>query len=468
MSKHTASQTGTEDVSASAVSTSLVSRQHALQQLLSVLKDGQSLSGLQSSADIPSRDIAFARMLSFGVLRFYHQLQAQLKPLMKKSLKAKDLDVQLVMLMALYQLQHTRVPDYAVVDAAVKQIRKSKKQWAAKMVNAVLRNFIRQQADSTEAEQLFSSEEARYAHPQWIIDRLKADWPDHWQQILQANNQQAPMTLRVNLQKISRDDYRQALHDQGIEATALIDMPAALVLSEAQNVRQLPGYDDGWFSVQDAGAQLAAQLLDPAANSRILDACAAPGGKTAHCFELQPSIKLTALDIADSRLQRLVENCQRLGFSPTVLRGDASYPQSWWQGQLFDQILLDVPCSASGVIRRHPDIKHLRRAEDIELLQQTQRDILLKSWELLRPGGQLLYATCSVFKAENEQQIEWFLEQQVDASLCELAVSADAKDIQPGTAVEGRAKLGLQLFPQEEQLHDGFYYALLQKSARQV
>ena len=317
MSKHTAPHTEPETETASgAAASSLLSRQHALKQLLAVLRDGQSLSGLQASADIPSRDIAFARMLSFGVLRFYYQLQAQLKPLMKKSLKAKDLDVQLVMLMALYQLQHTRVPDYAVVDAAVKQIRKSKKQWAAKMVNAVLRSFIRQRADNTQAEATFSSDEARFSHPQWIIDRLKADWPDHWQQILQANNQQAPMTLRVNLQKISRDDYRQALYEQGIEATALMTMPAALVLAEVQNVRQLPGYDKGWFSVQDAGAQLAAQLLDPAANSRILDACAAPGGKTAHCFELQPSIELTALDIADNRLQRLVENCQRLGFRP--------------------------------------------------------------------------------------------------------------------------------------------------------
>jgi len=463
MSKHTASHTDAEAISAS----SLQSRHHALKQLLAVLRDGQSLSGLQSSADIPSRDIAFARMLSFGVLRFYHRLQAQLKPLMKKSLKAKDLDVQLVMLMALYQLQYTRVPDYAVVDAAVRQIRKSKKHWAAKMVNAVLRSFIRQQADSAAAEQAFSSDEARYAHPQWIIDRLKDDWPQHWQQILQAGNQQAPMTLRVNLQKISRDDYRQALYEQGIEATALMDMPAALVLTEAQNVRQLPGYADGWFSVQDAGAQLAAQILSPAANSRILDACAAPGGKTAHCFELQPQIELTALDIADNRLQRLVENCQRLGFAPVVLRGDASHPESWWQGQLFEKILLDVPCSASGVIRRHPDIKHLRRAEDIELLQQTQRDILLKSWELLKPGGQLLYATCSVFKVENEQQIEWFLQQRADASLNELPLSVDSVDIQPGISASGRAKLGLQLFPQDK-LHDGFYYALLQKSERQV
>lgn len=460
MSKHTASHNETD----AGASSSLLSRQHALTQLLAVLKEGQSLSGLQSSGDIPPRDIAFARMLSFGVLRFYHQLQAQLKPLMKKSLKAKDLDVQLMMLMALYQLQHTRVPDYAVVDAAVKQIRKSKKQWAAKMVNAVLRSFIRQQADSSAVEMEFSSDEARYAHPQWIIDRLKADWPDHWQQILQANNQQAPMTLRVNLQKISRDDYRLALHEQGIEATALMDMPTALVLAEPQNVRKLPGYDEGWFSVQDAGAQLAAQLLDPAAHSRILDACAAPGGKTAHCFELQPDIDLTALDIADSRLQRLEENCQRLGFSPRVLRGDASNPQDWWQGQLFDKILLDVPCSASGVIRRHPDIKHLRRAEDIELLRQTQRDILLKSWSLLKPGGQMLYATCSVFKAENEQQVEWFLQKCADASLCELPLSAESVDIQPGITASGRAKLGLQLFPQG-QLHDGFYYAMLQKNA---
>jgi len=447
--------------------TSLTSRKLALQQLLAVLKDGQSLSApshVEESVD--PRDAAFARMISFGVLRFYHQLVGQLKPLMKKPLKAKDLDVQLILLMALYQLQHTRVPDYAVVDAAVKQIRKSRKQWAASMVNAVLRNFIRQQAveadakaDALQAVDV-QTDEAIYAHPQWIIDRLKQDWPDCWQDILQANNQQAPMALRINQQKITTAEYQNQLQQQGIIAETVSYAPAALVLNTACDVRQLPGFDDGWVSVQDAGAQLAAQILQPQLQQRVLDACAAPGGKTAHMFEQQPSIDLTAVDISESRLQRVKENCERLGFNPQLVVADAVATDDWWQGDRFDRILLDVPCSASGVIRRHPDIKHLRRAGDIDKLQQTQREILQKTWQLLKPGGQLLYATCSLFKAENEQQIDWFCKLKSEArvlALPELALQAAEQN-------QCQAGVGLQLFPTAVK-NDGFYYALLQKNS---
>ena len=438
-----------------ATDTSQQSRIVALNMLLAVLKEGQSLSSLNHLSDnLQSRDAAFARMISFGVLRFYHQLTAQLSPFIKKPLKTKDLDVQLVMLMALYQIQHMRVPDYAVVDAAVKSMRKSKKKWAANLVNAVLRNFIRQQEGNSATE--LATDEAKYSHPQWIIDRFKKDWPDSWRDILIANNQQAPMTLRVNSQKNTRDEFVQALNEQNIKSETVADIPSALILAEAKDVKQIPGFNDGWFSVQDAGAQLAAQILQPAQGDRVLDACAAPGGKTAHMFELQPEINLTALDISESRLERVQENCQRLGFDPKLLTADATSTDDWWDGVLFDKILLDVPCSASGVIRRHPDIKHLRRADDIEVLQQTQRDILLKNWQLLKPGGNLLYATCSMFKAENEQQVSWFLENTADAKLVELGVS-DAQN------ESNSASIGIQLFP-TDYANDGFYYALLQKS----
>jgi len=450
------------------VEASQQSRKVALNMLLAVLRDGQSLSMLAHLGEhLLPRDAAFARMISFGVLRFYQQLEAQLKPLMKKSLKVKDLDVQLVMLMALYQIQYMRVPDYAVVDGAVKYIRKSKKQWAASMVNAVLRNFIRQQEAAAERELVDveakitqQTDEAQYSHPQWIIDRLKNDWPECWREILLANNQQAPMTLRVNQQKKSTDDYREVLSACDINSAKLADAPAALILDEARDVKQLPGFEEGWFSVQDAGAQWAAQILQPAAGDRILDACAAPGGKTAHLFELQPDIQITALDISQSRLERVHENCQRLGFKPELIAADAIATEEWWDGEPFDKILLDVPCSASGVIRRHPDIKHLRRDDDIEILQQTQREILLKNWRLLKPGGRLLYATCSVFKAENENQIAWFLERVKDACLVDaLAASSVVAGKKPVAA-----SLGIQLFP-TAQTNDGFYYALLQKSA---
>jgi 16S rRNA (cytosine967-C5)-methyltransferase len=450
------------------VEASQQSRKVALNMLLAVLKDGQSLSMLNHLGEhLLPRDAAFARMISFGVLRFYQQLEAQLKPLMKKSLKAKDLDVQLVMLMALYQIQYMRVPDYAVVDGAVKYIRKSKKQWAASMVNAVLRNFIRQQEAAAERESvgvesnsIQQADEAKYSHPQWMIDRLREDWPDSWRQILLANNQQAPMTLRINQQKKTADEYSEVLSGYDIGSAKLDDMPAALILDEARDVKQLPGFEEGWFSVQDAGAQLAAQILQPDENDRILDACAAPGGKTAHMFELQPSIQVTALDISESRLERVQENCQRLDFSPELIVADAIATEDWWSGELYDKILLDVPCSASGVIRRHPDIKHLRRDEDIDVLQQTQREILLKNWLLLKPGGKLLYATCSMFKAENEKQIEWFLDSCKDARLVEVSpVSETASQVKSPVA-----SLGIQLFPMK-QTNDGFYYALLQKSA---
>jgi len=442
--------------------TSLASRKAALNILLSVLRDdGHSLSSLSHlTENLDARDAAFARMLSFGVLRFYQQLQALIKPFIKKSLKAKDIDVQLVMLMAVYQIMYSRVPEFAVVDTAVKQIRKSKKKWAAGMVNAVLRSFLRQIENKDKQDLLteFDSEEAIYSHPQWIINKIKQDWPENWQAILQANNQQAPMTLRINKQKVSTDEFIAAVEkDFEISAQKVSAVPSAIKLEQARDVQQLPGFDKGWVSVQDAGAQLAALILQPKAGDHILDACAAPGGKTAHMFEIQADIQVTALDISESRLQRVEENCQRLGFKPKLITADATEVDSWWDGNQFDKILLDVPCSAVGVIRRHPDIKHLRREEDIDTLVKLQREILHKNWALLKSGGYLLYATCSLFKAENEQQVTWFLQQNNNAELVNMP------DILSLPLKQNSTAPGIQLFPVSGD-NDGFYYALLRKN----
>lgn len=438
----------------------LTSRKIALKILLCVLKEGQSLSSLiQLTENIEARDAAFARMLSFGVLRFYQQLQALLKPFIKKPLKSKDLDIQLIMLMAIYQIMYTRVPDFAVVDSAVKQVRKSRKKWAAKMVNGVLRNYLRH-IDGKEPDDVIKEielEEAVFSHPQWIINKLKKDWPESWREILTTNNKQAPMTLRINLQHIRADEYITELEKNAeVSGDKITGLPSVLILQQARDVKQLPGFSKGWFSVQDAGAQLAALILQPVEGDHILDACAAPGGKTAHMFELQKGIQITALDISASRLQRVDENCQRLGFSPSLIVADARAVDEWWSGELFDKILLDVPCSATGVIRRHPDIKSLRREEDIDALVELQREILVKNWALLKPGGTLLYATCSLFKAENEQQIMWFLQQVDDAALVDLP------EIVTELGSQSKVSCGVQLFPVDGR-SDGFYYALLKK-----
>jgi len=417
-------------------------RQQALAVLQQVLSEGESLSTALPAiqADTDPQDRAFIQMLVYGVCRWYWRLEALLKPLLKKPLKAKDRDVQLLLLLGLYQLLDTRVPDYASVDATVKLVPR-KKAWAAGLVNGVLRNFLRQREQLE--QQLEHDPQGFYAHPRWIIERLQQDWPEHWQQVLQANNQQAPMVLRINRQKISRDDYLAQLSQP---ATPLAP-GQGLELQQACEVSQLPGYQQGWFSVQDGGAQLAATLLDLQPGQRVLDACAAPGGKTCHMLELQPELQLQALDVSAQRLQRVQENLDRLGLSAELRCADAASPEDWWDGRPFDRILLDVPCSATGVIRRHPDIKLLRRADDIPRLVATQQQMLRRAWTLLAPGGRLLYATCSVFKAENEE----FLRDTPDAE--EIAILADW-----GEAREH----GRQILPGQQGM-DGFYYGLLQK-----
>lgn len=420
-------------------------RKLALDVLLAVIQQGESLSSSLPKALLKSestKDKAFTQMLVYGVLRWYWQLQAILTLLVKKPLKQKDLDIQLILLLSLYQLIDTRVPEYAAVDAAVKLAKKQKKNWAAGLINAVLRNYVREKTDIEKRIQ--SKPQAVFMHPQWMIDRIKKDWPDNWQNILQQNNHQAPMSLRINQQKINIEKYTQqidnikSMHEE------------CIILDSAKDVSELPGFEQGWVSVQDAAAQKAAHLLDLKDEHRVLDCCSAPGGKTCHILETNPSIELQSVDASEQRLSRVQDNLDRLELSAELICGDAT-TSDWWDGQQYDRILLDVPCSASGVIRRHPDIKVLRRQQDIEHLVQTQALILKNIWQMLKPGGKLLYATCSIFKDENENQIADFLAHEKNAE--EIAIGGDWGETR---------QHGKQIFPGDKDM-DGFFYALIQK-----
>ena len=394
---------------------------------------------------------ALTQALAYGVLRHRFSLDAVLRQLLKKPLKAKDADLRYLLLLGLYQIIHMRVPDHAAVSETVKLTPALKKNWARAMVNGVLRNYLRQ-ADALQA-QAQKNDESRYEHPEWLLLKLQESWPDHWRAIATANNRPAPMTLRVNRRQISRDDYRQRLTTANIDAEPCRYSEDGLRLQEAVPVEQLPGFKKGLVSVQDEAAQLAAPLLQTTSAQRILDACAAPGGKTAHILEISPTLKqLDTLEREPTRIEYVRENLQRLGLEANLITNDASQANDWWDGQAYERILLDAPCSATGVIRRHPDIKYLRREQDLPALVQTQQAILQSLWPLLAPGGILLYATCSVLAEENTLQIENFLRVCKDAQL----ESMDADWGIPTTT-------GRQILPGEENM-DGFFYACLRKA----
>ncbi len=380
--------------------------------------------------------------LSYGVLRFYGQLDALLGLLLKKSLQ--DRRLYFLLLVSLYQLEYSKAPSHAVVDHAVSASRfpgGSKK--IPGLVNAILRNFIRQHERLL--QQVDGNDVGRYSHPQWWIDKLRVQYPHDFQAILAANNKRPPMTLRVNQRKISVADY-QALLDKKEMKTQLL-WSSALQLMQPVNVKELPGFAEGWVSVQDAGAQLAAPFLDIQDGMRVLDACAAPGGKSTHLLELG-QMALTVLDNDATRLARVAQNLERSKVEAArLICGDAAHPAQWWDGKPFDRILADVPCSASGVVCRHPDIKWLRRERDLAQFVVTQQKILNALWLILARGGKLLYVTCSVFAEENQCQMEEFLRHHSDAQ----ALSPSGMSIING-----------QLLP--NMYHDGFFYTLLHKT----
>ena len=382
--------------------------------------------------------------LSYGVLRFYGQLQAILGLLLKKALRDKDLYH--LLLVSMYQLQYSKASPHTVVDQAVSASRSlAQGKGMQGLVNAVLRNFIRQRESLL--QQALEKEEGRYSYPQWWIDKLRQHYPERFRAILEAGNKRPPMTLRVNRRKMNVEAYRGLLAENGMAAELL--QSGALQLSQPVAVENLPGFAEGWVTVQDAGAQLAAPLLDVQDGMRVLDACAAPGGKSTHVLELA-DVALTILENDAARLVRVQQNLQRLHMTAErMICGDAANPDAWWDGRPYDRILADVPCSASGVVRRHPDIKWLRRESDLVKFAQNQQAILQALWKILGKGGKLLYVTCSVFAEENTMQIEKFLKHHPEAQ--SLPLPATAMSMYEG-----------QLLPAIQ--HDGFFYALLQKA----
>jgi 16S rRNA (cytosine967-C5)-methyltransferase len=424
--------------------------------LAQVISEGRSLS--RAMEDVPpalSDDRGLIQEMCYGSLREYHRLCMIISSLLKKPLKEKDSDVQALLLLGLYQLISMRVPDHAAVSETVAATAALKKPWARGMVNGVLRNFQRQQAALLlKAE---ASDEGRFSHPQWMIDALRDAWPQHWQELLAANNQRPPMCLRINRAKISVAEYLPLLEKQDIAASGSTLTPAAIRLEQPQDVTLLPGFAQGQLSVQDEAAQQAAVLMDLHAGQRVLDVCAAPGGKTAHMLETA-SVQMVAVDVDTARLQRVEENLQRLGKTAQCIVGDARTPEQWWDGKDFDRILLDAPCSAMGVIRRHPDIKLLRRASDIDVLVTLQAQILDAIWPLLKPGGMLVYATCSVLPQENAAQVSGFVARQADARLKPIDVDWGMPASADGQVV------GQQVLTGSNGM-DGFYYACLEKTA---
>lgn len=382
--------------------------------------------------------------LAYGTLRFLGWLEVVLDALLKKPVR--DARLRALLLVGLYQLEHTRAAPHAVVDHAVRTCEALGLASAKGLTNAVLRNFLRDRmALGAHARR---SETARYSHPQWWIDKLRVQYPSHFAAALEADNLHPPLALRVNRRRIATREYMALLKEQGIRAEAAGE--AAVILASPLPAQKIPGLGEGLVSVQDAAAQLAAPLLDLRDGQRVLDACTAPGGKATHILELA-DVKLVALDNDEARLERLHTNLARLGLAAEVRCADAAEPGSWWDGEPFERILLDVPCSASGVARRHPDIKWLRRASDIEQFVQRQAQMLDALWQVLGRGGKLLYATCSVFGEENGDQVARFVERQPDATRVNLPAFDDDPRLPPGQLLQNPR-------------HDGFFYALVQKA----
>ena len=384
--------------------------------------------------------------MCFGVCRHWFRLHSIAGLLLNKI--PKDQDLLLALMIGLYQLDALRIPDYAVVQETVALMNELKKPWAKGLINAVLRRYCREQEKLP--EQLINNQDFIYDHPQWLLERIQHAWPDNWKEIALANNQHPPMTLRVNTARNSRQDYLLKLQAANISATEHQYIPAAIMLHTPTDVHSLPGFDSGDVSVQDAAAQLAVELLSLKPGLRFLDACCAPGGKTCHVLEQQPELECClALDIEKRRLVRVQENLNRLHCQATLQSGDASDPKTWWDGVLFDRILLDAPCSATGVMRRNPDIKVSRTPKDVQAIVTLQENLLKSLWPLLSPAGIMVYATCSILPEENEQQIANFLKNHPDARAQTIE-----KPFGHQTAN------GLQIFPGTHSM-DGFYYCVL-------
>ena len=416
-----------------------------------VVHEGRSLSQVAPAAlrelEI-ERDRAFVQACTFGVLRHYRALQARLASFMHKPLRRKDADLEALLLLGLYQIEHMDVASHAAVSATVDAARELDKEWACKLINGVLRAALRKPLETN------GPLDARSEFPQWMLDSVRHDWPDDSRSIFEQSNTQAPLTLRINQQRTAVAEYGAFLDAAGLAHVTGHHARSAIRLLAPTAVTVLPHFADGYVSVQDEAAQLAAQILAPAAGEHVLDACAAPGGKTAHLLEFAGNgLSLLAIDNSATRLRRVAENLARLSLRCTVVAADACEPSSWWDGRLFDKILCDAPCSALGVMRRHPDIRLRRTAADVQEIGTQQRRLLHALWPLLAVDGRLLYATCSILRVENDDVIDTLLAAQPTAEVLPLPFTAGHP-----------TRHGRQILPGDNDM-DGFYYCLLSKRA---
>jgi len=440
-------------------------RQVAIKVITNILLEHGSLSTqlARHQTDVANEHIPLLKELCFGVCRQYPTLNSVALSLLAHPFEEKDTDLYATLLLGLYQLTYMNTPDHAAVHETVEACRLLKKDWATKLMNAVLRRYQREEHEIL--DNLSSMPSIEYNQPKWLVKRINKHWPDDLEQIIEASNTHPPMCIRVNESRVSRETYQKMLKDKGIESEAGKFSTSALYLQIAVRVGQLPNFEEGFASVQDEAAQLSAHILSPKSGEKILDACAAPGGKTGHLLEKgnnseNEGVELTAVELEPWRMEKIESNLERLGYSAHLICADAGDLDAWWEGEQFDKILLDVPCSATGVIRRNPDIKINRKPADINELVVIQREILTQVWKTLKPGGFMLYATCSFMPEENEYQVNQFLETQLDANEVKLnTLNNDAK-IEWGIEVSH----GRQMFPTLES-HDGFYYCLLQKAS---
>ena len=435
-------------------------RAAAAKTLAPVLKRQGSLNAHfdTSIQSLNEKERPFFQELCFGTLRHFFELEAISKLLLDKPLRNKDADIYASILLGLYQLRHLRTPDHAAIAETVQSIKTFRKPWAIKLVNAILRGYSRDKQNIE--SKIAKNQELAFNHPSWLVSRIKKAWPNNWQEILIANNHIAPMCLRNNVRIDKRKEYLDQLKLLNIESQACESSANAIRLKHAQDPLTLPKFSEGRISIQDEAAQLSAYLLDLKPQQRVLDACCAPGGKTCHILENEPNLEeLIAIDLEASRMLRVEENLQRLNLEAKLVVANAEELDSWWDNKAFDRILLDAPCSATGVIRRHPDIKLLRREDDLAKLVDIQKNLLRVLWQTLKPGGILVYATCSILPEENANLILSFLDQQHDAQALALT------DVQTGDILKiGYPQaVGQQMFPQTDG-HDGFYYARLRKN----
>jgi len=389
------------------------------------------------------------RHLAYGVLRWLTALEWLADQLLVKPMRQRDRDVRWLIFIGLYQLWKDESPAHAAINETAECARLLGKPWAVGVINAVLRRF---QRESDLWLTRLEAQDEQYAHPRWLLEKLRADWPRNWRDIVTANNEQARMWLRVNSQKADRQKVIRQLEEQGFQVHCHPSAIDAIGISPAVHVNTLSGFNAGHFSVQDPAAQLAVDLLDVNSGMRVLDACAAPGGKTCHLLERTPGATVTAVDLQAQRLQRVQDNLHRLDLQASLIAGDATKPETWWDGVPFQRILLDAPCSASGIIRRHPEIKHLRQPGQIREAVSLQRRLLQQLWPLLEAGGILVYATCSVFHDENSCQINNFSDSH-----------EGAEEIVASPSWGHEQQYGRQILPGEQDM-DGFYYAVLRKN----